>query len=369
MKKHIFTVPLLTFLICILSFSKADSLEATGEGINQRQALNAALRTAVEMSLGTEVEANTLVENFQVVRQQILNHTKGYVRSYEILKEEKPSPGLTRVTIEADVDNQSLHDSSIALSTLMKMADHPRVLVVGIDEDFYALSSLSDEFRLLTETVEAIVRDDFKFDVLDSEAVRLSDTKHYRYSDRKNNLLRAKRANADYLIFVEVLQGGERPHTLRLESVDVATKASLAKEEVGFAMTNWTNSIQSNRKYMIDEAKDHIYGPSAQVAAALTERLKKKIYEDGQRYEVSFSRFDAKILEFVETDLANLSGYVRHKLLSQKKNALTLSYWSLLKPGALNVEISNLLKGQDQTFHYQVHGSQLSYRFDDPMFE
>ena len=108
---------------------------------------------------------------------------------------------------------------------------------------------------------------------------------------------------------------------------------------------------------------------SAQVAAALTQSLKKQIYEDGRRFEVTFSRFNEPVLEYLESDLANLSGYIRHKLQRKDKNSLSLSYWSMLMPETLNQEISSLLKGQDQTFQFKVRGSQLNYRFDDPMFE
>lgn len=358
-------------LVSILSFTlPAYAIEATGEGINQRTALNAALRQAVEMSMGTEVEANSLVENFQVVRQQILNHTKGFVTSYRILNEETSENGLVRIHIEAEVDDNIIKDSKQALNTLMQMAAHPRVMVVGLDEDFDALSSLSDEYRLLTEAVETTLREDFKFNVLDIETIRLKDKNTYRFSDRKNNLARAKRAQAEFVIFVEVLKSGEKsPLTLRLESVQTQSARSLAKEEIGFSMADWTRNDNHNRTAIITEAKDHIYAPSAQVAAALIDALRKETYEDGQRFEISFQGFDEKITQYIETDLTNISGYSHHKIQKQKKNALSLSYWSLLKAGQLNQEINRLLLAQDQTFNYRLDGNSLLYRFKDPMFE
>lgn len=360
--------------LCFLSLwtAGAQAIEVRGEGINQRQALNAALRQAVEMSLGTEVETNTLVENFQVVRQQILNHTKGFVRSYKILSQDTSTSGLIKVLIEAEVDDQSIKDSTKALSSLMKMAAHPRIYVTGIDADFDAISSLSDEFRLLSEMVEETMRDEFKFDVLDNEAVRLADRQKYRFTDRKNNLKRARRANAAFVIFVELLHnpsGQTQPLTLRLEVVEVASNRSVAKEEVPFSMGGWTKTDQNSRQAIISEAKDHIYAPSVLVAASLVEALRKEVYEDGQRYELSFSRFDEKNIQFLETDLATLSGYAKHELQSQKKTALSLSYWSLLKAGPLHEEVSRLLKGQAIPFTFKIRGRTLTYQFDDPMFE
>ncbi|WP_135076303.1 hypothetical protein [Terasakiella sp. SH-1] len=356
-------------LLTLLPLYSTQAIEVSAQGSNQRQALNNALRQAVEMSLGTSIENNTLVENFQVVRQQILSHTKGFVRSYKVLHKTVDPSGMVDITIDAEVDEKSLEDSTEALSTLMKMAAHPRVLVAGLDEDFDSISSLSDDFRLLTESVESTLREDFRFETLDFEATRQAGRDHYRHTDRKNNLKRARRAKANFIIFVEILKGRNAPYVLRLESLDVASNRSLAREEINFDMANWTRDEKNNRAAIINEAKDHIYGPSAQVAAALIKNIKKEVYEEGQRYEIHFSKFDAKTIKYLETDLANLSGYVRHKLAGQKKNALTLSYWSLLKPSTLNTEISSLLSSQDIPFEFRIKGRNLTYQFDDPMFE
>lgn len=240
---------LFLFGLFSISFSHTSlAIEASAEGINKRQALNAALQQAVEMSLGTEVESNTLVENFQIVRQQILSHTKGFVRRYDILQEETTAQGSVKITIDAQVDEQGLKDSSAALSTLMKMAAHPQVLVAAIDEDFEAVSSLNDDFRLLSDSVEDILRSDFRFEVLDSEATRLRDKTAYRFSDRKNNLKRAQRSSADYLIFVELLKGRKAPYTLRLETIEVASGRALHSEETDFNMADWTADIRHDRQ-------------------------------------------------------------------------------------------------------------------------
>ncbi|NVK20463.1 MAG: hypothetical protein HWE30_17350 [Methylocystaceae bacterium] len=341
-------------------FTTAHALEVTAQGATQRQALNAALRQAVEMQLGSDVEANSLVENFQVVRQQILKHTRGFVKSYQILKEARLKDGLYEVTIDAVVDETNLKDSQNALTTLMKMAAHPRLLVVGIDEDFDAVSVLKDDFRRLSESVEHILRDDFKFELLDPETSRHASTNSYRYSDRKNNIKRARHLKADYIIFVELIKTGHTPYHLRLESLDVASMRTLAKEEIQFARTG---------ENIFEDAQSHLYGPTAQLASALIDTLKQEVYEDGQRFELAFYKFDDETRHFLETDLKNLPGYVRHKMTGQEKNALNLSYWSMLKAGPLHDEISRLLQAQDIPFDFKLRQRSLSYRFDDPMFE
>ncbi len=368
MRDFLFSFSLIGFLL-FLSPQIAHGIEVSAQGVNKRQALNNALRQAVEMSLGTNLQSNTLVENFQIVRQQILTHTRGFVSSYKILKEDNTAQGTYNITIDATIDDQNIEDSATALATLMKMASHPRILVAPQDDDFDAISSLSDEFRILNEAVETTLRDDFYFQILDSEATRLQDRNTYRFTDRKNNLIRAKKAGADFIVFVELRKGQNTPYTLRLESVDVANGRSIDKRETDFAMTDWTRDVKTDRNAIILQAKEHIYGPSAQIGAALVDVLHKEVYEDGQDYQISFQRFVPEIIQFLATDLTQLNGYVRHKVTYQKKNALSLSYWSLLKPGALNTEISALLHSRDIPFDFKVQNRQLTYRFNDPMFE
>jgi hypothetical protein len=207
---------------------------------------------------------------------------------------------------------------------------------------------------------------------LDSEAIRLGDKTQYRFTDRKSLIQRASRANADFIIFVEVLRAADaqnHPLTLRLETLEVASKRSLAKEEVPFSMESWTRADKNDRSAILSEAKDHIYAPTTQIAAGLIESLRQEVYEDGQRFELSFTNFDEQKIEFLVTDLTALSGYVRHELRMQKKKSLSLSYWSLLKAAPIHEEISRLLKGQDITFKFRIKDRALTYQYDDPMFE
>ena len=50
-------------LAILLAASTAFAVEATGEGVDRHQALNSALRTAVEMQIGTALASDSLVES------------------------------------------------------------------------------------------------------------------------------------------------------------------------------------------------------------------------------------------------------------------------------------------------------------------
>ncbi len=360
----------LSFIIpCLFSLKAEANIQVNAQGSTHREALNNALRQAVEMQLGTEIESRSLVENFQVVRQQILSHTHGFVSSYKILKEQTDSSGLVKLTIDATINEKSLHNSSTALLTLMKMAAHPQVYVGAIDEDFDAVSSLNDDFHLLTQSIEETLREDFKFAVINTENARLKDHTPYRYSGRRQHLRRAQQSKADFLIIMELLKNTTTAPVLRLESLEVATGRSLGTEEITFPLENETNNPQQEQKRIIALAQDYLYPPTAQLAASLVEHLQQEVYGDGQRFELGFYRFDEKTAELLKTDLPQLKGFVRTKITGQKKNALNLSYWSLLEPRALHREISNLLKAHNIAYRFSLEGQRLSYRFNDPIFE
>ena len=63
----------------------------TGENmaIAREKAIDDALRRAVEQAVGTMISSDTMTNNFAVVHDKILAQTSGYVKSYQIIKEER----------------------------------------------------------------------------------------------------------------------------------------------------------------------------------------------------------------------------------------------------------------------------------------
>jgi len=118
---------MLAFLLLGAVSALAD-VEATGEGPSKEQALATAMRRAVEQGVGTYIKSNTTVVDSQLVDDKILSHSKGYVTSYKILKEEKNDEGFL-VTIRAKVDGKSIKDDIDALTILRKSVGNPRILV------------------------------------------------------------------------------------------------------------------------------------------------------------------------------------------------------------------------------------------------
>lgn len=98
---------LVVIAVFTLSFSYAAEPEkmakviATGVGIDLDKAKQNAIRNAVEQVIGTYVSSDTLVQNNQVIKDQILSYSGGYVKETKVLSEEKTDDGLFTTKIEA----------------------------------------------------------------------------------------------------------------------------------------------------------------------------------------------------------------------------------------------------------------------------
>ncbi|MCB9088650.1 MAG: hypothetical protein H6628_10100 [Calditrichae bacterium] len=96
-------------------------------------ALASALRNAVEQVVGTMIQSNTLVENYQLVEDRIYNRTQGYVKSYQKIGESNRGNNVVEVTIRAVVKKSNLESDLAAIGLLMGQKNKPRMMVL-IDE-------------------------------------------------------------------------------------------------------------------------------------------------------------------------------------------------------------------------------------------
>jgi len=96
-------------------------------------AIEDALRRALEQTLGTMIEAETFVENYQVIDDNIFSETKGYIQNYQVVREQKRNDYLYEVMVTAMVSMENLQNDLEAIATLMRRKNMPRMMVM-IDE-------------------------------------------------------------------------------------------------------------------------------------------------------------------------------------------------------------------------------------------
>jgi hypothetical protein len=107
----------------------------------KEDAINSALRNAVEQVVGTMVESNVLVENYMTVEDKIYTRTAGYVQKYDIISTMKQSDNAMEVTIKAVVKVSDLKSDLEAIGVLLSRKGKPRTMVMieekNIAEHYY----------------------------------------------------------------------------------------------------------------------------------------------------------------------------------------------------------------------------------------
>jgi len=93
------------------------------------RAVSDALRNAVEQGVGTWVDSETRVENFQLIADRIYSRARGFVSSYRIIHEEREND-LYRVVLRAVVNTDGIREDLEAAGILMADQGRPRVMVV-----------------------------------------------------------------------------------------------------------------------------------------------------------------------------------------------------------------------------------------------
>lgn len=95
---------------------------AEGVGATGEEALKDAFRNAVRQVVGALVDAETLIQNDQVVADKVLTYSDGFVPKYEELSKQQDR-GLVRVRIKATVERRSVAAKLQAANVSLKKID------------------------------------------------------------------------------------------------------------------------------------------------------------------------------------------------------------------------------------------------------
>jgi hypothetical protein len=130
-------------------------------GGNQTQArlkaIESAKRAAVEQGVGTLVDSQTKVANFEVLQDKIYSRASGYVTNYTILSEGKTSNGsIYTVTIRADVQTASIKNDLRAVGILMATVGNPRFMTVYLPETKSSAHRSSRAVRAAEQAINGV---------------------------------------------------------------------------------------------------------------------------------------------------------------------------------------------------------------------
>jgi len=107
-----------------------------GAGDYKKEALRKAMYNAVEKAVGVQVKSDTMVKNFQVIKDQILMRADGYVKKWEVLTEGNKGD-VYEMTIKAWVGkgtlNKDLFLNGIDVEMIYDWIGKPRLAVLVPD--------------------------------------------------------------------------------------------------------------------------------------------------------------------------------------------------------------------------------------------
>lgn len=114
--------------------SKTVTLVVDGTGQTKEEAIQNALRSAIEQAFGTFVSANTEVINDELVKDEIATVTSGNINHYDVLSSSQSSNGLYDVSLKASVSIENLTNYAISKGFKVELAGAEFVMNMKIRE-------------------------------------------------------------------------------------------------------------------------------------------------------------------------------------------------------------------------------------------
>jgi hypothetical protein len=378
------------------------------EAAAEQQAINTALRSAVEKQAGAMIQANTQIRNGQVVMDNIMADSGGYIKSYNVLSSAPSSDGrFYIVTLECDVLVDSIRSKIASMEQTMdnyqRNMQRKNVIVLGLREFRQDMRWASKPFTLAVQMANDKLRQ-AKFVVLDESAVAgykaVIDTLKTGQLNRAGLMDVARAANADYVVLV-AMDATYKPRdasnafnvmgvNMRVDLLDVNTGAyETGKYEKGTANLNQPNPTRADlREACTDLARqvaepaitDTVYGlmqttdsvpnlAGSSSGAASGGAVASSGTAGGsggyltQRYLVIFERFQDQHVDSILSDLDQLQGVQEAQVQQQTQRLTRVQVFYNGRSNTLRTHIKEILQrhGYGQ-FRVNFSGNKLVFK-------
>ncbi len=110
------------------------TVRVKGLGVDQKDALNDALRKAIERGGHLEVFAQSQTENYTLIHDTVLAQATGLIRDYQICREGDNPIGGYFVEIEARVDRKIIDATWGQVQILLQQMGRPKILVNFVEK-------------------------------------------------------------------------------------------------------------------------------------------------------------------------------------------------------------------------------------------
>lgn len=109
--------------------SNLKEVTVTGAGVNEKEALQDAMRKAVETGAGTFIYSHSETKDFALVKDTVLSRSAGFIQSHKVLSAKEVGDGTWEVKITAVVSIQGIEDAWGVVTTLLKQMGRPKIMV------------------------------------------------------------------------------------------------------------------------------------------------------------------------------------------------------------------------------------------------
>lgn len=169
------------------------------------QAIQDAMRKAVEQNLGSFLSSETIVQNYTIVQDNIITWSRGYVKKYEILSEKKLDESTYEVTISATLDKENLSSDALSLQDLVAQVGNPRFMVMIQEKNIGMKRSIFDYYF----EVDMTASENSIIDVLTKEGLQFIDPSVIRNRLEKEKALAILQGDTKAAIAAATAYGAE----------------------------------------------------------------------------------------------------------------------------------------------------------------
>ena len=266
------------------------AIQDNARDIARDAAIEDAQKRAVEQAIGILIDSQTQVENYQLISDNILSQTKGYIKRYNVASETVDS-GLLRVRINAEVALGQLTEDLTGIGILLGRMHMPRTMIMIAEQNighewnawWWGHSDQTDMGVVENEFIDVFTQKGFEFIDHATAAKDIKVTAAYKIQDLTAAQARTlgNQADAEVVIVGKALSKlyGEVGGGMKSVQADLSVKAvrtdtgqiiaAVTTHGAGVHITPETAGITAIRK-AASEAAEELMGKILAVYAKET---------------------------------------------------------------------------------------------------
>ncbi len=274
---------LVIFLSGKMTLAQIEEKEVIGDGIavgsslaSRQEALNRALRNAIEKGVGVLIDSETMVQNFQLLDDKVYSQVKGYVKSYQIVDDNQGKEGFYRIKLKAIVALGSLRKDLKALNIIMEKKGRPRIVIVFSE----TIDGLTQPGALTQTSLEkAFLENDFPVvDKPQMEMIKARDVT-LSYNDPSKAAALGRRYGAEVVIIGQAtsdLVDKSQPYGVSVYAYQAQVSAKAIKVDTARLIASENVSSTQRGNGRIPTAKESLDAAGQELADVMMSQIVEK---------------------------------------------------------------------------------------------